>query len=212
MGIRFSLENLAIAIFLAGGVAALIFHELSMETALSVSVGVVMTGIAVWGLDMIVKRKAEIATRYSDSTIPSFHVFRGVPAIAWGVTVIVFVGLIVGYNVIELTGWTSARTFFGERPGIVIALVGVMMTAWGVANAGKATYRRRKEERPVSRLGRLGDRITGVLLIPVGLCVTAMGVLYLVAPAAAAALREAGRAWGLSLIYRLKDYLESSRM
>jgi hypothetical protein len=49
-------------------------------------------------------------------------------------------------------------------------------------------------------------------VIPVGLCVTAMGVLYLVSPVAAAALREAGRAFGASLIYRLKEYLESSRM
>lgn len=212
MSIRFSLENLAIAIFLLGGIATLVFHELAMETAMNVSVGVVMLGMAVWGLDMIVQRKAEIATRYSDSTIPSFHVFRGVPAIAWGVTVIVFVGFIVGYSVIELTGWTNAKTFFGERPGIVITLVGVMITAWGVGNAGKATFRHREEERPVSRLERLGDRITGGLLIPVGLCVTAMGVLYLIAPAAAVALREAGRAWGLSLIYRLKDSLESSRM
>jgi hypothetical protein len=212
MRIRFTLENLAIAIFLVGGAAAVVFDKLAMEAALNISIAVVMTGIAVWGLDMIVKRRAEIATRYSSTTNPSFHVFRGVSAMAWGVTVIVFVGLIVGYNVIELTGWTRAKSYFGERPGIVIALVGVMITAWGVGNAGKATWRRREEERPTSRLERLGDRITGVLMIPVGLCLTAIGVLYLVAPAAAASLREAGHAWGISLIYRLRDYLESSRM
>jgi hypothetical protein len=195
-----------------GGLGAIVFGELAMEGPKNISLGVVMLGIGVCGLDMVAKRKAEISMRYTNRMHPTFYVFRGIPAIGWGITIFLFVVLIVGYSVIDMTEWTSAKVYFGDRPGIVITLVGVMITAWGVGNAGYATWRRGIQEGTVSRWQRLGDRITGVLVIPVGLGITAMGVLYLAAPATAAAIREAGRDWGIGLLYRLKEYLESSRM
>jgi len=203
------LEKLYAALAVGGGLAALVFDHFSMPRATKVSLAVVLLGILVFGLDMIVTRKAEIATRYSSSTNPSFHVFRGMSAIAWGITIIVFTALVLGFTVSEMTGWTGAKAFFGERPGILVTLVGLMITAWGVANTGKATYRYRTEERPDSRWG---DRFTGVLVIPLGLCVLGLGVLQTVAPAVTDALRDAARGWGLSLIYRLKDYLEGTRI
>ena len=142
MSVRFSLENLALILFGLGGLGAILFDQLAMETPKNISLGVVMLGIAVCGLDMIVKRKAEISMRYTNRQHPTFHVFRGIPAIGWGITIVLFVGLMLGYGVIDMAGWASAKTSFGERPGIVITLVGVMITAWGVGNAGHATWRR----------------------------------------------------------------------
>lgn len=212
MNSRFSLKKLALILFGAGGLGAIVFDGLAMETPKNIAIGVVMLSMAVAGLDMIVTRRAEIGTPLSSTIPPSFYIFRGVAAIAWGVTMIVFVGIVAGYVLIEMTGWTSAKLFFGERPGILITLVGVMITAVGVGNAAKATFRRREEERPTRLVERLGQRIYGVLLIPVGLGILGMGLLYLVVPAVADAILDAMRAGALSLIYQLKDYFESSRM
>lgn len=193
------LEKVYLALAAVGMLGALVFDHLAMAQATKVSLLVFLLAAVAFGLDMIVTRKAEISTRYFDRNNPSFHVFRGASAVAWGIVFIVFTAFVIGFTVIEMTGWTGAQDFFRERPGILIALLGVLVTAWGFANAGKATYRQKEDERPARRLG---DRIVGVLVIPIGLCIFGLGVLESLAPAAAAALQDAAGAWILSLILR----------
>ena len=208
MQIHFNLENLALILFTLGGLGTILFDQLGMEGPRIICLGLVVLGIGVCGFKMIVKRKAEISARYTNNLHPTLYVFRGIPAIGWGITTVLIVGFILGYNVIDMTGWTSAKLYFAERPGILITLAGVMITAYGVGSAGyAATWRRGIREGPVSPWARLGERITGVLVIPVGLCITTLGVLYLVAPATAMAVHEAGRAWWHSLFSRLNEYL-----
>src|SRR5262249_17489606 len=130
--------------------------------------------VIVFGLDMVIHRRAEIGTRYSSSINPAFHVFRGFGAVAWGIVFIVIGLLFIGYMYIWLTGWTDAQKFFSDHNGIVVALVGLVVTAWGAGAATSATYRPKKSERAARRLaGRpLGghhlDRSAGIGNIELG--------------------------------------------
>src|SRR4030095_7104532 len=103
-------------------------------------------GAAVFGLDMIVTRRAEIATRYSSTTSPRFHVFRGVSAVAWGVALVLFAGGLVAFGIARLTGSTAAEDVVRDRPGLLVVVAGAIVTALGVASAGKATHLSGRQE------------------------------------------------------------------
>jgi len=145
---------------------------------------------AIFGLDMILKRRAEIATRYSSTINARFHVFRGWAAVAWGVSIGLFSSALVAIAVIEMADWTAAKEYFYRRPGLVVVLGGVIITAWGLGSAGRATYRVGKIETPARRFG---DRLGGLAAVPLGLAIVALGVLRTVAPAVTDALKK--RAW-----------------
>jgi hypothetical protein len=197
MAIRYSLENLSYVLLTAGGLAALGGDKLSMFVVRDAGLAVVLLALALFGLSMIATRRAEIATRYSSDINPSFHVFRGWAAVAWGVSIALFAGILVTYAVVDFAGWTSAKAYFRERPGIVIVLGGAIITAWGFGSAGRATYRFRKTETPASRWG---DRIAGMLAVTLGLCIVGIGLLRTFAPSLAVALKASVRDWLIGLI------------
>jgi hypothetical protein len=189
--------EIASYIFLiAGGAAALIGDRLSLESVRSAGLVAVFAGVLVFGVAMIVSRRAEISTRSSDVN-PSFYVFRGAGAVAWGVAFLLFGGIFAGFALVELTGWTAPRDFFRERPGIVVALAGLGITALGVGSAGKATHRYKKTETAISRTAA---RIYGVFTALAGLGITALGLLSYLAPEAFAALKALLLDWVVSLI------------
>jgi hypothetical protein len=197
MAIRYSLETLSYLLLAAGGLAAVGGDKLSMFGVRDAGLAVVLVALAMFGLSMIATRRAEIATRYSSAVNPAFHVFRGWAAVAWGVSIALFTGILVAYAVIELAGSTSAQLFFRERPGIVIALGGAIVAAWGFGSAGRATYRYRQTETPSSRWG---DRIAGMLAVTFGLCLIGIGLLRTFAPSLAVALKASLRDWLIGLI------------
>ena len=189
---RLSLEALGIVLLVGGAIAAIGGDRLSMPAVREAGVLIVLGAAVVFGLDMIVKRRAEIATRYSSDIDPAFHVFRGWPAVAWGLSIALFTGTLIGYAVIEMTGWAGAREFFRDRPEILLALGGLMVAAWGFGSAGKATHRYHAVETPTTRWG---DRIGGVLAAALGLCLIAIAAMRLVAPSVLDALRASTIGW-----------------
>jgi hypothetical protein len=155
----------------------------------------VFAGVIVFGLDMVVRRRAEIGTRGSGTMNPSFHVFRGVGAVAWGVVFVTMGAVFAGYAYISLTDWTSAKELFGAHPGILVSLAGIVIMALGVGSATRATYRHRDLERG-SR--RLADRLTAIALtLPIGLAILAWGLLQTFAPSLAKTLTSTAQAAAL---------------
>ncbi len=197
MSIRNSLEYVSYALFAAGGLAAVGGDKLSMPALTNAGLAVAFLAFVIFGLSMIVTRRAEIATKYSSTTSASFHVFRGWPAVAWGLAIALFAGVLLGYAVIDLAGWESAKAFFRERPGILIVLAGMIVTAWGLGSAGRATHRFKETETPSSRWG---DRIGGALAAAFGMCIIGLGLLRTFAPSAAVALKAAVRDWVIGLL------------
>jgi hypothetical protein len=110
---------------------------------------------------------------------PSFHVFRGLAAVAWGVAFVVGGALVMGFAYVTLTG--NAPRLFAERPGIVIMLAGLVLTSLGVGQASRATYRYGESEKPVRRLG---ERLHATLfLLPLGLATLLWGSVKTFTPA-----------------------------
>ncbi|HEX5107326.1 MAG TPA: hypothetical protein VFV95_02720 [Vicinamibacterales bacterium] len=191
------LEHLSYVLFIGGGIAALVGDRLSYPGVRDGGVVVALLAAAVFGLDMIVTRRAEIATRYSSTTSPRFHVFRGVAAVAWGLAFVLFAGALVAFGIARLTGSTAADELARDRPGLILTLAGAIVAALGVGSAGKATYRSGDSESPASRIG---DRIYGAATAVFGLCLTGLGLLRLFSPASAQALKASAVEWILGLI------------
>jgi len=182
---RFRLLDFAwIVMVIVGGLTAFAGDEFQMDRVKAAGILAMLLAIVFFGVSIVAKRRADISTTYSGSVNPSFHVFRGVGAIAWGVAFIVGGLLLAGYAYISLTNWTAAQDFFAGHPGIIFVLVGVMITAGGVGSATKATYRYKESERPDRRLG---DRIYAVVfVVPLGLALLSWGILSTTAPSVAA--------------------------
>ena len=195
---RFSrLQVLFTILVVGGGLTALAADKLGAESVVNLALMAMVLGVIVFGLDMIVERRADISTPYSDDINPAFHVYRGLSAVAWGVAFVVGGLLLGGYGYITASNWTEAEKFFGERPGIVIALSGILITALGVGQASRATYRYQESEKPVRRLeGRL---YAIVFLLPLGLATMFWGLVRTFAPAfadsAASAAKETTLRW-----------------
>src|SRR5215470_2909210 len=134
---RFSALEVVFAVLVGvGGITTLAADRLGLETAKSVGIVIVFLGTVVFGLNMIVKRRADIGTRYSSIINASFHVFRGAGAIAWGAVFVVA-------GVLTLTGRSSPQQFVGEHTGVFVILAGLLVTAWGIGSASRATHRYR---------------------------------------------------------------------
>jgi len=196
--VRFSfLEAVYTILVVVGGLTALIANRLGWDVLKNAGLIVVFLGIIVFGLEMVVLRRAEIGTRYSSSVNPSFHVFRGFGAVAWGI-VFVLAGLVfVGYAYVSLTDWTDAKNFFSQHTGVFVIMAGILVTALGLGSATKATYRSRRTERPARRLA---DRLAAILLfVPLGLAILGWGLLRTFAPsvadATAATVKSAALRW-----------------
>lgn len=176
MGVHFRFWEAVYTILAAcGALTALAADRLGMESLKEGGLALFFLGIIVFGLDMVVQRRAEIGTRYSSSVNPSFHVFRGPGAVAWGVVFVVSGLLVVGYAFISLTNWSSAREFFGKHTSVWVIFAGIVVTAWGFGSATKARYRYRDTERPARRLA---DRVAAIaLIIPIGLTLLGWGLL-----------------------------------
>jgi uncharacterized membrane protein YidH (DUF202 family) len=157
------------------------------------------------GLDMVIHRRAEIGTRYSSSINPAFHVFRGFGAIAWGIVFIVAGLLLGGYAYISVTGWTDAQRFLSQHNGIVITVVGILVTAWGAGSATTATYRYKQSERADRRLG---DRLAAiVLIVPIGLAISGWGIIKTFAPSLADTASATTLQWLEAVVKRIADGL-----
>jgi hypothetical protein len=191
------MEYLSYVLLIGGGIAAVAGDKLSYPTVRDGGVVVALLGAAVFGLDMIVTRRAEIATRYSSTTSPRFHVFRGVSAIAWGVGFVLFAGALVAFGMVRLTGSTAADDVARVRPELILTLAGAIVTALGVGSAGRATYRSGDVESPASRIG---DRVYGAVMAVFGLCLAGLGLLWFFSPASAHALKASAFEWMLGLI------------
>src|SRR5262245_23297284 len=174
----FRFEHLSYVLLIGGGIAAVAGDKLSLPGVRDGGVVVALLGAAVFGLDMIVTRRAEIATRYSSTTSPRFHVFRGVSAVAWGVAFVLFAGALVAFGIARLTGSTVAEDVVSDRPGLLLMVAGAIVTAFGVGSAGKATYRSGRQESPASRIG---DRISGAVMALFGVLLLGVGLLWLFA-------------------------------
>jgi hypothetical protein len=196
---RVSVESLWIVALLGGAAAGLVGDRLSMSRVREAGIAMVFLAAAIFGLDMVLKRRAEIATRYSSAINPRFHVFRGWAAVAWGVSIGLFSAALVAIAVIQMTDWSAAKEHFNRRPGLVVVLGGVIITAWGMGSAGRATYLVGKTETPARRLG---DRLSGLAAVPLGLAVVMIGVLQTAAPSIVDAVRKLVRDWFFSLVPR----------
>lgn len=184
--IRSAFEYLAYTLVVGGGLVALGADRASLHGVRDAALLGVFLGVVSFGMDMIVKRRAEISTRYAEELDPDFHVFRGWAAISWGVAFVLFAGVVIGFAVVEMTGWTAAEAYFRGRPGILVVLGGVIVAAFGAGSASRATYRFKDVERPARRLG---DRIAGFCWLAVGLCIIAIGLLRTFAPAVLDAIK-----------------------
>src|SRR4029079_17008014 len=122
-------------------------------------------------------------TRYTGSINPTFHVFRGIGAIAWG---IVFVGagvLFIAAALASSTTSTAGSDFLSRHSGLVVMLAGLVVTAWGVGSSASAVRRQGTTDRPARRTL---DRLAAMLLIvPLGLALVGWGALTTVAPSVA---------------------------
>ena len=183
-----------------GGLAALAADRLGSETYTNVGISAVMLGAIVFGLDMIVQRKAEISTSGSSDTDPAFHVFRGVAAVAWGIVFVVGGLLFAGSAYLTITDSAEARSWLAERSGIVIMLAGLLLTALGVGQASRATYRYQETEKPVRRLG--GRIYALVFLLPLGLATLLWGAVRTFSPALADRTVAATKATAVALLER----------
>ena len=198
MAVRFTfLEAVYTILVVVGGLTALVSNKLGLDVLKNAGLLVVFLGIVVFGLDMLVQRRAEIGTRYTSSVNPSFHVFRGYGAVAWGIVFVLAGLLFAGYSYISLTHWTSAQNFFAEHASVFIILAGGLVTAWGFGSATKATYRHKNSEKPA---GRLVDRLAAIVfIIPIGVSVLSWGILKTFAPAvadqASTAMKGAALEW-----------------
>ena len=196
------LEAIFAALLVAGGVMVLAADRLGNEAAKSVGFIVVFLGAIVFGLDMIVQRRADIGTRYTSSINPTFHVFRGVGAIAWG---IVFVGAGVLFIAAALSSRatpTDGGNVFNQHSGLFVILGGLVVTAWGVGSAAGAVRRQGTTERPARRTL---DRFAAMLvIIPIGLAIVGWGALTTVAPSVA----EQAKSWVKSAVAQRVEALK----
>jgi hypothetical protein len=190
---RFTPLEIVFAVLVGvGGVTTLAADRLGNEPAKNVGIMVVFLGAIVFGLSMIVQRRADIATRYSSSINPAFHVFRGPGAIAWGLAFVLAGVLFVGAGLLSLTGETTPKAFLDEHPGPFVILGGLLVTAWGLGSASPATYRYRETERPAHRFT---DRLAAIVLIlPAGVVILGWGLLMTFAPTFAAGVASAAKA------------------
>jgi hypothetical protein len=175
-----SLAYLCYSLVIGGGLVALAADRMSMPAVRDGALLGVLLGMASFGLDMIVRRRAEISTRYANETDPDFHVFRGWAAISWGIAFGLFGIVLVGFALVRLMEWTPVEDYFRARPGILIIVGGLIVAAFGAGSAGRATYRHKDVERPVARRG---DRLLGLIWLAVGMCVISLGLLRMFAPA-----------------------------
>jgi hypothetical protein len=186
----------------AGGATALIADKLGNDAAKTVGVIVVFLGAIVFGLELIVQRRADIGTRYTSSINPTFHVFRGVGAIAWG---IVFVGAGVLFIAAALSSGgtpTEGDSFYSQHSGLFVILGGLVVTAWGVGSAGGAVRRQGTTERPARRtLDRLAAMF---VIIPLGVVIVGCGVVTTVAPS----LAEQAKSWVKSAVAQRLEALK----
>jgi len=196
------LEAIFAVLLVAGGATALIADKLGNDAAKTVGVIVVFLGAIVFGLDMIVQRRADIGTRYTSSINPTFHVFRGVGAIAWG---IVFVGAGVLFIAAALSSGgtpTEGDSFYSQHSGLFVILGGLVVTAWGVGSAGGAVRRQGTTERPARRtLDRLAAMF---VIIPLGVVIVGCGVVTTVAPS----LAEQAKSWVKSAVAQRLEALK----
>jgi hypothetical protein len=172
---RFSaLERIFAALLAVGGVVTLAADRLGNERAKTFGIIIVFIAAIVFGLNMIVERQAEIGTRYTSSVNPSFHVFRGIGAIAWGVVFVLAGLLIVGAGVLWMTGH-PLQPFVEERSGPFTVLAGLLITALGIGSASPATYRHGDLEHPSSR--RIDRMLAVIGIVPLGLAILAWGLV-----------------------------------
>ena len=186
LAVRFTfLEAVYTILVVVGGLTAVIANRLEWDVLKNAGLIVVFLGVIVFGLDMLVHRRADIGTRYSSAVNPSFHVFRGFGAVAWGIVFVLAGSLLAGY------------AHLGQHTGVLVIMAGMLVTAWGLGSATGATYRYRGTEKPVRRFA---DRVAAILLIvPLGLAILGWGLLRTFAPsvadASAAALKSAAVRW-----------------
>ncbi len=186
MAVRFTfLEAVYTILVVVGGLTALVANKLGWDVLKNAGLIVVFLGVVVFGLEMLVHRRADIGTRYSSAVNPSFHVFRGFGAVAWGIVFVLAGSLLAGY------------AYLGQHAGVLVIMAGMLVTAWGLGSATGATYRYRGTEKPARRLA---DRVAAILLIvPLGLAILGWGLLRTFAPsvadASAATLKSAAVRW-----------------
>jgi len=204
LAVRFTFFEAVYTILVAvGGLTALAADRLGVEWLKNAGILTVILGVIVFGLDMVIHRRAEIGTRYSSSINPAFQVFRGFGAVEWGIVFIVIGLLFIGYMYIWLTGWTDAQKFFSDHNGIVVALVGLVVTAWGAGSATSAMYRSKKSERTARRRG---DRLVAIILIvPLGLAISSWGLIKTFAPSIAEAAKGSTLQWLGVLVKRIAN-------
>jgi hypothetical protein len=181
---RFTFLEILFAILVgAGGLTALAGDKLGADKVKNAGLLVVFLGFIVIGLNMVVQRRADIATRYSSTTSPAFHVFRGIGGIAWGVVFIVAGLLLLGFGYASIAYGTGAQEYLTQHSNILLILGGLLIAAVGAGSATKATYRHGETERTDRRLI---DRIAAIVFIlPIGVGLLGWGLLKTFAPSVA---------------------------
>ncbi|HET9369042.1 MAG TPA: hypothetical protein VFO19_02295 [Vicinamibacterales bacterium] len=175
-----SLQPVYLTLLLAGTALALGANALEMSALSNAGILVVFVAMAIYGLDMIVQRRAEVAAPGSEDVDPSFHVFRGAGAVAWGVAFVTFGVGIAASIYVAMAGWSQAGSFLAAHDGIFVIGAGVLLTSWGIGGASRATFRRGDTQAPARRLGvRL---VAGGVIVPAGVLMLAWGVVMTLMP------------------------------
>jgi len=179
------LEAVYTILVVVGGLTALVANKLGWDVLKNAGLIVVFLGVVVFGLDMLVHRRADIGTRYSSAVNPSFYAFRGFGAVAWGIVFVLAGSLLAGY------------AYLGQHTGVLVIMAGMLVIAWGLGSATGATYRYRGTEKPARRFA---DRVAAILfIVPLGLAILGWGLLRMFAPSVAdasvAALKSAASRW-----------------
>lgn len=171
----------------AGGLTIAAGEELEAERLATAGLVVALAGLVLFGLDIVIRRRAELATARSSVSNPTFHVFHGGAAVAWGVAFTLFAGTLAALAVGRAVGWTGLEHTLRDHPVLLLMLGGAIVTAIGAGSVGRATYRSGEVERPDARPV---DRLYGVATIVVGVCMLSAAAVQVLAPETAGAVKD----------------------
>jgi hypothetical protein len=184
--------------------AAIVGAAVGIHYRVPIVITLVLLGLAVFsagaGLQMIIRRQAEIPT--SDSTDANREYHTGLSAQLWGILFVMFsvpIGAMgIGYWVYGDSPPAEIVQRLAGSPhvsGLIISTVGLGLVFYGLTRIlpGKAGFRE-------TGMGPVQRAMTFVYTSVVGTLVFAAGLVRAVAPGTLTRMRDAAIAWALELV------------